>query len=237
MVANLGVRRSRSRQVVWHVVCSVGVTAPTSRDFSACPIHETDHAGPRPAGKLFPAIYNVLPRAGERCRCGRMRRPGTRPTPQATMRRHNTTILETIVSVGDRPPLAACRRTCGLPRYYEISSGRESDCQRMAEPSACRRDFDDLVYDKRGTRRDFTGFTPVLALRDFYYGYDPWLGLVRRIRNRSSGRNRPSRAPARTGGSCDPCVAPSRAPACPVGDQLSEFARTTGWPPPAPSRY
>jgi hypothetical protein len=42
------------------------------------------------------------------------------------------------------------------------------------EPSACRRDFEDLVYDNRGDRE---GFPPdvlveLLALRDHYYGYD-----------------------------------------------------------------
>ena len=42
------------------------------------------------------------------------------------------------------------------------------------EPSACRRDFDDLVYDKRGTRRGFPPdvYVELLALRDYYYGYD-----------------------------------------------------------------
>ena len=42
------------------------------------------------------------------------------------------------------------------------------------EPDACRSDFDDLVYDKRGTRRGFPPdvYVELLALRDFYYGYD-----------------------------------------------------------------
>jgi hypothetical protein len=42
------------------------------------------------------------------------------------------------------------------------------------EPSACRGDFDDLVYDKRGTRRGFPPdvYVELLALRDYYYGYD-----------------------------------------------------------------
>ena len=42
------------------------------------------------------------------------------------------------------------------------------------EPSACRADFDDLVYDKRGTRRGFAPdvYVELLALRDYYYGYD-----------------------------------------------------------------
>ena len=42
------------------------------------------------------------------------------------------------------------------------------------EPSACRKDFDDLVYDKRGTRRGFPPdvYVELLALRDYYYGYD-----------------------------------------------------------------
>jgi hypothetical protein len=46
--------------------------------------------------------------------------------------------------------------------------------QEWKEPSACRRDFEDLVYDNRGNRE---GFPPdvlveLLALRDHYYGYD-----------------------------------------------------------------
>ena len=47
------------------------------------------------------------------------------------------------------------------------------------EPSACRRDFDDLVYDKRGTRRGFPPdvYVELLALRDYYYGYDLKLAI------------------------------------------------------------
>jgi hypothetical protein len=46
--------------------------------------------------------------------------------------------------------------------------------QAWKEPSACRRNFEDLVYDNRGDRE---GFPPdvlveLLALRDHYYGYD-----------------------------------------------------------------
>jgi hypothetical protein len=46
--------------------------------------------------------------------------------------------------------------------------------QEWKEPSACRRDFEDLVYDNRGGRQ---GFPPevlveLLTLRDHYYGYD-----------------------------------------------------------------
>ena len=46
--------------------------------------------------------------------------------------------------------------------------------KEWCEPSACRRDFDDLVYDKRGTRRGFPPdvYVELLALRDYYYGYD-----------------------------------------------------------------
>jgi hypothetical protein len=46
--------------------------------------------------------------------------------------------------------------------------------KEWCEPGACRRDFDDLVYDKRGTRRGFPPdvYVELLALRDFYYGYD-----------------------------------------------------------------
>ena len=42
------------------------------------------------------------------------------------------------------------------------------------EPSACRRDFEDLVYDNRGDREGFPSdvLVELLALRDHYYGYD-----------------------------------------------------------------
>ena len=48
-----------------------------------------------------------------------------------------------------------------------------------AEPSTCRANFDDLVYDNRGDRQ---GFPPdvhrdLLALREYYYGYSPQLML------------------------------------------------------------
>jgi len=51
--------------------------------------------------------------------------------------------------------------------------------QEWREPSACRRDFDDLVYDKRGTRRGFPPdvYVELLALRDYYYGYDLKLAI------------------------------------------------------------
>jgi len=83
-----------------------------------------------------------------------------------------------------RPSIGCCRRQ---------STGREPALQRAPlalatkfpraanriaqewrEPSACRRDFDDLVYDKRGTRRGFPPdvYVELLALRDYYYGYD-----------------------------------------------------------------
>ena len=46
--------------------------------------------------------------------------------------------------------------------------------EEWREQGACRRDFDDLVYDKRGTRRGFPPdvYVELLALRDYYYGYD-----------------------------------------------------------------
>ena len=57
--------------------------------------------------------------------------------------------------------------------------GANRIAQEWNEPSACRKDFDDLVYDNRGTRK---GFPPdvlgeLLTLRDYYYGYD--LALAR----------------------------------------------------------
>jgi hypothetical protein len=46
--------------------------------------------------------------------------------------------------------------------------------KEWCELGACRREFDDLVYDKRGTRRGFPPdvYVELLALRDYYYGYD-----------------------------------------------------------------
>jgi len=46
--------------------------------------------------------------------------------------------------------------------------------QEWKEPSACRRDFEDLVYDNRGDREGFPSdvLVELLALRDHYYGYD-----------------------------------------------------------------
>jgi hypothetical protein len=47
------------------------------------------------------------------------------------------------------------------------------------EPSSCRANFDDLVYDNRGDRQ---GFPPdvhrdLMALREYYYGYSPQMVL------------------------------------------------------------
>ena len=80
-----------------------------------------------------------------------------------------------VAVVDDRLAREPAARTRGRWRWRRNSRGSPTASRRNgSEPSACRRDFDDLVYDNRGTRK---GFPPdvlveLLALRDYYYGYD-----------------------------------------------------------------
>jgi hypothetical protein len=68
--------------------------------------------------------------------------------------------------------LPANARPLALATRYPRIANRIA--HEWKEPSACHRDFDDLVYDTRGNRR---GFPPdvhreLLTLRDYYYGFD-----------------------------------------------------------------
>ena len=95
-------------------------------------------------------------------------------SPQAALRRQNTTTVNRLLSstidwLAALPPNV---RPLALATKYPRLANRIA--QEWREPSACRRDFDDLVYDKRGTRRGFPPdvYVELLALRDYYYGYD-----------------------------------------------------------------
>jgi hypothetical protein len=102
--------------------------------------------------------------------------PSSSPSesPQAALRRQNTTTVNRLLSstidwLAALPPNV---RPLALATKYPRLANRIA--QEWREPSACRRDFDDLVYDKRGTRRGFPPdvYVELLALRDYYYGYD-----------------------------------------------------------------
>ncbi len=94
--------------------------------------------------------------------------------PQVALRRQNTTAVNRLLSstvdwLASLPPNV---RPLALATKFPRVANRIA--KEWREPSACRRDFDDLVYDKRGTRRGFPPdvYVELLALRDFYYGYD-----------------------------------------------------------------
>jgi hypothetical protein len=95
-------------------------------------------------------------------------------SPQAAQRRQKTTTVNRLLSstidwLAALPPNV---RPLALATKYPRLANRIA--QEWREPSACRKDFDDLVYDKRGTRCGFPPdvYVELLALRDYYYGYD-----------------------------------------------------------------
>jgi hypothetical protein len=95
-------------------------------------------------------------------------------SPQAAPRRQNTTTVNRLLSstidwLAALPPNV---RPLALATKYPRVVNRIA--QEWREPSAWRKDFDDLVYDKRGTRQGFPPdvYVELLSLRDYYYGYD-----------------------------------------------------------------
>ena len=91
-----------------------------------------------------------------------------------TLRVRNTKSVNHLLSVtidwlAALPPNA---RPLALATKYPRIANRIA--QEWAEPSACRKDFEDLVYDTRGSRRGFPAdvHRDLLTLRDYYYGYD-----------------------------------------------------------------
>ena len=132
-------------------------------------------SNPSPGGKR-PAIYNVLRKAARASEPLPASAPSLSeaPPPQAGMRRHHTTAVNRLLSstvdwLASLPPNV---RPLALATKFPRVANRIA--KEWQQPSACRRDFEDLVYDKRGTRRGFPPdvYIELLALRDFYYGYD-----------------------------------------------------------------
>ena len=127
------------------------------------------------SGSKRPATYNVLRkaiRASETAAATLATAPASEPQ-QAVLRRRNTTSVNRLLSssidwLASLPPNV---RPLALATKFPRVANRIA--QEWPEPSACRRDFDDLVYDKRGARRGFPPdvFVELLALRDYYYGY------------------------------------------------------------------
>ena len=102
------------------------------------------------------------------------------PSPQvpspvdATKQRQKTTTVNRLLSstidwlAGLPPSVRPLALATKFPRVVNRIA------QEWREPSVCRLDFDDLVYDRRGTRRGFPPdvYVELLALRDYYYRYD-----------------------------------------------------------------
>jgi len=100
--------------------------------------------------------------------------PQAPPPADAAKRRQDPTSVNRLLSstidwLASLPPNV---RPLALATKYPRVANRIA--KEWREPRACRRDFDDLVYDKRGTRRGFPPdvYVELLALRAYYYGYD-----------------------------------------------------------------
>ena len=128
------------------------------------------------SGSERPAAPNVLRKAGHASDAVSASLPTSSPpdSPEAALRRQNTTTVNRLLSstidwLAALPPNV---RPLALATKYPRLANRIA--QQWREPSTCRKDFDDLVYDKRGTRRGFPPdvYVELLALRDYYYGYD-----------------------------------------------------------------
>jgi hypothetical protein len=81
----------------------------------------------------------------------------------------NHLLSSTIDWLASLPPSA---RPLALATRYPRIANRIA--HEWKEPSACQKDFDDLVYDTRGKRRGFPldVHRELLILRDYYYGFD-----------------------------------------------------------------
>jgi hypothetical protein len=105
---------------------------------------------------------------------GGLSAPDAESPPEAKLRRRNTREVNRLLSstIDWLASLPLHVRPLALATKFPRVANRIA--LEWKEPSACRRDFEDLVYDNRGNR---TGFPPdvlveLLALRDHYYGYD-----------------------------------------------------------------
>jgi hypothetical protein len=139
-------------------------------------IMQRDNMSNFPPGFKRPKRYNVQRAvvAADEPAFANLPSHDTPKPPEVTLRRRNTTSVNRLLSstidwLASLPPNV---RPLALATKHPRVANRIA--QEWKEPSACRRDFDDLVYDNRGNRR---GFPPdvlgeLLALRDYYYGYD-----------------------------------------------------------------
>ena len=129
-----------------------------------------------PPGAKRSTTYNLHPAASRLTEAVSANLPSPQvPTPaDAAKRRQNPATVNRLLSstidwLASLPPNV---RPLALATKFPRIANRIANEWR--EPSACRRDFDDLVYDKRGTRRGFPPdvYVELLALRDYFYGYD-----------------------------------------------------------------
>ena len=129
-----------------------------------------------PSGAKRPMTYNLHRAPGRATEAVSANLPSPQvPIPaDAAKRRQNTTVVNRLLSstidwLASLPPNV---RPLALATKFPRVANRIA--HEWREPSSCRRDFDELVYDKRGTRRGFPPdvYVELLALRDYYYGYD-----------------------------------------------------------------
>ncbi len=174
MVANRSSTRGSERAGShWHVVCFIHVPQSLRPHFMPASENTMSISS---SGSKRPPSQNVLRRAAHASETVSANLPAqsAAESPQAALRRQNTTTVNRLLSstidwLASLPPNV---RPLALATKYPRLANRIA--QEWREPSACRKDFDDLVYDKRGTRRGFPPdvYVELLALRDFYYGYD-----------------------------------------------------------------
>ncbi len=128
------------------------------------------------SGTKRPAAYNLHRTASRPSDPVSANLPSSQaPSPvDAAKRRQNPTTVNRLLSstidwLASLPPNV---RPLALATKFPRVANRIA--QEWREQGACRRDFDDLVYDKRGTRRGFPPdvYVELMALRDYYYGYD-----------------------------------------------------------------
>ena len=129
-----------------------------------------------PPGSKRPPAYNLHHAGGRLTQAAPTnRRSQQTPSPaDAAKQRQDSAIVNRLLSstidwLASLPPNL---RPLALATKFPRVANRIA--KEWGETGACRRDFDDLVYDKRGTRRGFPPdvYVELLALRDYYYGYD-----------------------------------------------------------------
>ena len=122
----------------------------------------TSYNLPRASGRVTERIAANLPSP-------QVPLPANAPKRQQDGATINRLLSSTIDWLASLPPNV---RPLALATKFPRVANRIA--KQWGEPTACRLDFDDLVYDKRGTRKGFPPdvYVELLALRDYYYGYD-----------------------------------------------------------------